>query len=300
MGLSPIHSEWTLGGASSVGDVAAHYRTLGCNSMRIGFASSHTYDQSLDLAQEMGVDAFIEREIAPQLQAVLAQGMYAVVDLHRYFDDKSMPTMSVDARVEYLYRTIIPLWEHIARRYKDEPMIAMYELWNEPRWPGYDVGDVRQIPALRQWYLDAVRAVRRIDTRHIILVSDHNAGWGSGREQMWLAPGGTLIGVDSISPPRIAYSHHAAALSEQRGENERADEFARKHAVPVVYGEVELQPDVDSNDVLGAQQPMMLSRLVARLLANGLCQGWQGWRSGMDEWLDVWLPLTRTDHECRH
>ena len=46
MGLSPIHSEWTLGGASSVGDVAAHYRTLGCNSMRIGFASSHTYDQS--------------------------------------------------------------------------------------------------------------------------------------------------------------------------------------------------------------------------------------------------------------
>src|SRR5262249_943179 len=261
---------------------------------------SHTYDQSLDLIREQGIEAFIDHEIAPQVTAVIAQGMVAILDLHRYYDDKTMPAMSDDARARYLFDAVIPLWEHLARRYKDEPMIAMYELWNEPRWPGYDVGDVGQIPALRQWYAAAVRAIRQIDARHIILVSDHNAGWGSGREQMWIAPGGELIAIDTVRPPQIAYSHHAAALSEGRGANERAEMFSRHYAVPVVYGEGELQPGVDGNDRLGDQQPVFLRRLVARLLDNGLCQAWQGWRSGMDEWQDVWLPLIRSDRGCVH
>jgi hypothetical protein len=117
---------------------------------------------------------------------------------------------------------------------------------------------------------------------------------------MWIAPGGELIPIDAVSPPQIAYSHHAAALSEQRGENERAERFSRRHAVPVLYGEVELQPGVDGNDRLGARQPVLLKQLVVRLLNNGLCQAWQGWRSGMDEWLDVWLPLIRADDGCGH
>lgn len=300
MGLSPIHAEWTEGSAASVADVAARYRALGCNSMRIAFSSSYTYDRSVDVIREYGPGSFIDREIAPQVQAVLAQGMFAILDLHWYHDARSMPGMSDDAAVQYLYDTLIPLWEDIARRYKDEPRIAMYELWNEPRWPGYDVGDVRQIPVLRKWYADVIRAIRRIDRRHIIVVSDHNAGWGTALEQMWIAPGGTLIGIDAVSPPQIVYSHHAAALSEQRGENQRADNFSQSHAVPVIYGEVELQAGVDGNDILGAEQPVLLRRLVARLLTNGLCQAWQGWRSGMDEWQDVWLPLIRADRGCSH
>jgi hypothetical protein len=308
MGLSPIHSEWAEGsgspsgtsGARSVAEIAAHYRALGCNSMRIAFSASRTYDQSVDLIRELGVEAFIDREIAPQVRAVLAQGMFAILDLHRYYDDQSMPGATDDARARYLHDTVIPLWERIAQRYQDEPMIAMYELWNEPRWPGFDVGDPRQIPVLRRWYEEAIRAIRRIDRRHIILVSDHNAGWGSGREQMWIAPDGGLIAVDAISPPQIAYSHHAAALSEQRGENERADGFSRRFGVPVIYGEVELQPGIDGNDILGAQQPVLLRRLSVRLLNNGLCQAWQGWRSGMDEWLDVWRPLVTDDRGCGH
>lgn len=300
MGLSPIHSEWAVGGAASPTEIAVRYRALGCNSMRIAFSASHTYDQSIDLIRQDGFEDFIDREIAPQVRAVLAQGMFAILDLHRYYDPKTLPDMTDDARVRYLYDVVIPLWEHLARRYKDEPMIAMYELWNEPIWPGYTVGDIGQIPALRRWYDAAVLAIRRIDRRHIILVSDYNAGWGTGREQMWIAPGGELIPVDAISPPQIAYSHHAAALSEERGENERADSFSRRYAVPVIYGEVELQPGIDGNDQLGDRQPVLLRRLVARLLDNGLCQAWQGWRSGMDDWLDVWLPLIRADRGCGH
>jgi hypothetical protein len=130
------------------------------------------------------------------------------------------------------------------------------------------------------------------------MVSDHNAGWGAAKEPMWVAKG-KLESPDVIVPPQIVYSHHAAVLSEAQGENEAAEAFARRYQVPVAYGEVELQPDLEGNKALGPRQPVLLRRLVKRQLENGLFQVWQGWRSGIDEWLEIWQPLARSARTVR-
>ena len=76
------------------------------------------------------------------------------------------------------------------------------------------------------------------------------------------------------------------------GENAWVDEFSLHHRVPVAYGEVEIQPDVDGNKYLPhTLQKALLRRLTERLRANGLHQVWQGWRTGMHDWQDVWAPI---------
>lgn len=294
MGLSPVHSEWSLGGFASLVGAARSYRAAGCNSMRIAVTRNHTYDQRTDLIRQLGYERFIDQELAPQIGAVVGQGMYAIIDLHFYPDEKGLPGTTVTQREAYLFETIIPLWRAIARRYRDEPRVAIFELWNEPTWPGFETGEPAQIPLLRGWYRSAVRAIREVDRRHILMVSDHNAGWGRALEPMWVAGDGSLLPLDSLSPAQILYSHHAAAVSELLGENAWVDEFSRRHGVPVAYGEVEIQPDVDGNRYLPRSvQRVLLRSITERLQTNGLHQVWQGWRTGMHDWEDVWAPLVR-------
>lgn len=298
MGLSPIHTEWSAGGFVDLHEVVRFYREAGCNSMRIAISRDHDYGGGVDRIRLLGFDRFIDEELAPQVAEVVGQGMYAIIDLHHYADEKGLPEMSAIEREAYLFDTVIPLWQAIARRYKDEPMVAIFELWNEPTWPGFETGDPAQVPLLRDWYRTVVRAIREIDTRHILMVSDHNAGWGRALEHMWIEASAELTSIDPLPSPQIVYSHHAAAISELRDENTYADDFSRRYDVPVAYGEVEVQPDVDENRLLARSlQETLLRRLIDRLRRNHLFQVWQGWRTGIHDWHDIWTPLTQEDSE---
>lgn len=65
----------------------------------------------------------------------------------------------------YLPATV-GLWRQIARRYADEPLIAGYDLLNEPIPPAY----YRYRRLLLDIYDQTIRAIRQVDDRHLIMV----------------------------------------------------------------------------------------------------------------------------------
>jgi aryl-phospho-beta-D-glucosidase BglC (GH1 family) len=153
-GIPPINpGEWN---GRTAQQIAAEYKAKGCTGMRVAFYRNNDYDQARDQIKELGYDRFIDAWIEPQVRAVIQEGVYAIIDWHGYQSD-----------LPFLYAELIPLWERIAARYKDEPGVAIYELWNEPQCGGEAGAE-----GLRAWYREAIRAIRAIDPRHIIMVSD--------------------------------------------------------------------------------------------------------------------------------
>ncbi len=61
-------------------------------------------------------------------------------------------------------RKTIALWKQLAERYADEPVIAGYDLLNEPNW------DLPGNAALRALYGEITDAIREVDERHLIFI----------------------------------------------------------------------------------------------------------------------------------
>ncbi|MEZ2131306.1 MULTISPECIES: cellulase family glycosylhydrolase [unclassified Sinorhizobium] len=77
---------------------------------------------------------------------------------------------------------MIALWTEIARRYKDEPTIAGYDLLNEPNWGFQDKADIHgcretgNIP-MRELYERTIRAIRAVDRNHMLIIEGNC--WGN-------------------------------------------------------------------------------------------------------------------------
>jgi endoglucanase len=100
-----------------------------------------------------------------------AHGLRVVLDLHaapggqtgtNIDDSTGRPDLFVIGE-PFRARTI-RLWAEIARRYADEPVIAAYDLLNEPLPPGHG----RHAPALVELYRDITAAIRRADPNHLL------------------------------------------------------------------------------------------------------------------------------------
>ncbi|MGA2507217.1 MAG: cellulase family glycosylhydrolase [Chitinispirillaceae bacterium] len=273
-GISPINpSEWA---GKSIDQIVVDYKAKGCNSMRVAFYRNNGHDQTRDQIKELGVEKFIDQWIQPQVEAIIKNGMYAIIDWHGYQNQH-----------EFLYSELIPLWAAIAKRYKDEPGVAIYELWNEP-----SLGkDKSAANSLRTWYKDAITAIRAIDSQHIIMVSDYNAGWGWATEPMW-APDGKIIDIDPLKKNQIVYSKHMAVKNEKNGDGQNADNFSNKYDVPVFWGEVETDPKVVTMEL--DDQHIWFQKMVERILKNGLYQGMEFWRIYHDVFEDDWRPLLKS------
>lgn len=99
-------------------------------------------------------------------------GLYVLLDLHAapggqsssaYADTRGEARLWTDApcREEY-FRAL----ETLARRYRDEPAVAGYELLNEPV--------TEDTPALVSLYEEGLRRVRAIDPRHIVFLDGNH------------------------------------------------------------------------------------------------------------------------------
>jgi endoglucanase len=88
-------------------------------------------------------------------------GIYIIIDNHS-FD----PVKNTDNNID---RILIPVWEQVARRYKDRSDYVIYEVLNEP----HGITDSRWgiIQGL------AIDAIRKIDSKHFIIVggTDYNS-----------------------------------------------------------------------------------------------------------------------------
>ena len=100
------------------------------------------------------------------------QGLWVVLDLHgapggqtgTNIDDSphGAPELFMDERY---WAATIELWIAIAKRYRDETAVAVYDLLNEPLPNEYQLSYSAR---LRDLYLELTRAIREIDPNHAI------------------------------------------------------------------------------------------------------------------------------------
>lgn len=119
-----------------------------------------------------------------------ANGMYVILDLHaapggqgndlNISDrDPAQPSLWDDAA--HRDKTVA-LWRELARRYRDEPAVAGYDLINEPNWGFADPQDKHGCKEngnapLRELLVRATAAIREVDRRHIVIVEGNC--WGN-------------------------------------------------------------------------------------------------------------------------
>ena len=105
-------------------------------------------------------------------------GIYLILDMHcapggqtggNVDDSYGYPWLFTDTKSEAL---LTDIWQKIAERYKDEPAVLGYELLNEPieHRDNIDDWDIRYYPFLEPLYKRLTKAIRSIDSRHIIIL----------------------------------------------------------------------------------------------------------------------------------
>jgi alpha-L-rhamnosidase len=110
-----------------------------------------------------------------------AHSIYVIIDLHgapggqtgMNIDDSANNQPELFMETKYQDQ-LVALWQAIARRYKDEPTIAGYDLLNEPLPEG--TGAAKKHKAqLEPLYKRVTKAIREIDAKHMILLE--GADW---------------------------------------------------------------------------------------------------------------------------
>ena len=109
-----------------------------------------------------------------------ASGIYVIIDMHaapggqtgQNIDDSADDQPELFMQPKYQDR-LVDLWAAIARRYKDEPAVAGYDLLNEPlpERTGAAAKFGRQLEPL---YQRITRAIRAVDSRHMVILEGDN------------------------------------------------------------------------------------------------------------------------------
>lgn len=149
----------------------AYMRECGFNSLRVPFNYRHfEKDEEPFNYLDYGFDKLDELIIWAKKHDI-----YLILDLHAAQGWQNSTPPSDNPFKQSLLWThrlfqdrVIGLWEEIARRYKDEPVIAGYELLNEP--------DAEDVGNINKFYFDCVKRIRKIDKRHIIFLE--GSKWG--------------------------------------------------------------------------------------------------------------------------
>ena len=194
-----------------------------------------------------------------------ANGMVVILDLHAAPGgqgndlsiadrDPSKPSLWEDPAAQ---DKLVALWEQLARRYKDEPAVAAYDLINEPNWGFADRADVHGCKEtgnapLRALLERTTRAIRRIDPRHMIVLEGNC--WGSNYAGVLDA---------GLWDDNLVLSFHKYWDTPDRASIARMLALRDRHRIPLWLGET----GENSND--------WYTRTVA--LAEGQGIGWSWW-----------------------
>ena len=105
---------------------------------------------------------------------------------------------------EELQNRFVAMWKAVAERYRDEPVIAAYDILNEPTVPsGMDVG------AWKSLALRTLEAIREVDENHIVVIEPLN-GIG-GVDGTALSPADRQFETDDR---QVMYDFHFYAPSD--------------------------------------------------------------------------------------
>jgi endoglucanase len=112
-----------------------------------------------------------------------AQGIYVILDMHgapggqtgQNIDDSANDQPELFKQIKFQDQ-LVDLWKTIARRYRDEPTVAGYDLLNEPL-PARTGAAKAHKALLEPLYKRITQAIRQIDPKHIIIVE--GADWAN-------------------------------------------------------------------------------------------------------------------------
>jgi hypothetical protein len=112
-----------------------------------------------------------------------ANGVYVIIDMHaapggqtgQNIDDSANDEPELFQQPKYQDR-LVALWTALARRYKDEPAVAGYDLLNEPL-PARTGAEAKFKQQLEPLYQRITRAIRAVDKQHIIILE--GADWAN-------------------------------------------------------------------------------------------------------------------------
>ncbi len=120
-----------------------------------------------------------------------ANNMYVVLDLHAAPGGQGNDLNIADADIdkpslwtsEANQQKTVALWKEIARRYANEPIVAGYDILNEPNFGFTDsVNDKHGLAEkinepLKKLMIAITQAIRSVDKKHIIIIEGN--GWGN-------------------------------------------------------------------------------------------------------------------------
>ncbi len=117
-----------------------------------------------------------------------AEGLYLILDMHdcpggqsgdNIDDSYGYPWLITERACQEQF---ISIWERIARRYKNEPVILGYELMNEALATHFNYDYDRLSALLGKLYRETAEAVRKVDRNHIIILG--GANWNTRFEML--------------------------------------------------------------------------------------------------------------------
>jgi len=198
------------------------------NTVRLAFYTKH-FNGKKD--RPIDIDEHLRNFIDPVVRAAREQKMYVILDDHEYL---SAPVDEVTARQEQKGRgwdeaaiqAWTDAWVKVAQHYKDEPSILGYELMNEPH----------DLPAedARAALTRCLKAVRQVDTRHIVILSNNTWTHARGLEKTW---GATASTVDAPYNNVVFAFHDYPEDDEPWKVQKNVTTFRDAHKVPVLCTE---------------------------------------------------------------
>lgn len=208
--------------------VMEYAKARGLNTIRLPFYTRYFNN---NVNEPIDLDAHIRDFIDPVVQAAKRHDMYVILDDHGYFSEKIDEAKARSKQAVSLWDEAgvtewTNRWRKVAERYKNEPHVLGYELMNEPH-------DIRPELA-REWYMRAIREIRKVDTRHIILVG--SADWSHSRslEQTW----GPVASTADAPYNNLVFAFHDYPLDNHPWiVQKHIVKFRDTHQVPVMCTE---------------------------------------------------------------
>lgn len=156
------------------------------------------------------------------------EGLYVVLDMHAAPGGQTGDNIDDSWGYPFLFESqesqqlLVKIWQKIAARYKNEPVVIGYDLLNEPIPHFFDTA--RLNPKLEPLYRKIVAGIREVDRNHIIFLG--GAQWDTN--------------FKVFGPPfddRLAYTFHKYWMDVKQEAIQEYIDFSNKYSVPIWMGE---------------------------------------------------------------
>jgi aryl-phospho-beta-D-glucosidase BglC (GH1 family) len=177
------------------------------------------------------IDAHIRDFIDPVVEAARRNNMYVILDDHEYLSSAvdeaaARGKQSTKSWDEATVQRWVDGWVKVAERYRDDPYVLGYELINEPH-------DLAPEDA-REKITRCLKAIRKVDQRHIVLMGNNNWSHARAMEKTW---GSTASTVDAPFNNVVFTFHDYPDDNHPWIVQQHVTTFRDKYNVPVLCSE---------------------------------------------------------------